>query len=227
MCEAVDRAMAAGIVVVAAAGNYGQTADGKNVIGGTASPGNDPGAITVGALDTHGTAVRSDDTIAPYSSRGPTRYDLVLKPDLVAPGSHVVSAEAAGSYLARTYPQRHVAGTGANGYIQLSGTSMAAGVVSGVVAMLLEENPRLTPRDAKAVLQVTSSLMPREGLLASGAGSLNVIAAAELVASSTQAGLPRTVIGGEIVQAGGVAFTSDVVRQNDGSYVSSTTIHRV
>jgi serine protease AprX len=227
MCEAVDRAVAAGIVVVAAAGNYGQTADGRNVIGGTASPGNDPGAITVGALDTHGTPVRSDDTVATYSSRGPTRYDLVLKPDLVAPGSHVVSAEAAGSYLARTYPQRHVAGTGANGYIQLSGTSMAAGVVSGVVAMLLEENPRLTPRDAKAVLQVTSSSMPGEGLIASGAGSLNALAAAELVASSSQAGLPRTVIAGEIVLAAGVAFTSNVARQNDGSYVTSTTIRRV
>src|ERR1700674_1486528 len=60
LCEAVERAVAAGIVVVAAAGNYGQAANGKRVIGGTASLGNDPGAITVGALDTHGTPVRSD-----------------------------------------------------------------------------------------------------------------------------------------------------------------------
>jgi serine protease AprX len=215
LCEAVERAVAAGIVVVAAAGNYGQTADGKSVIGGTASPGNDPSVITVGALDTHGTPVRSDDTIAPYSSRGPTRYDLVLKPDLVAPGSHVVSAESAGSYLARTYPQRHVAGTGTNGYIQLSGTSMAAGVVSGAVALLLEENPRLTPRDAKAVLQMTSSFMPGEGLIASGAGSLNALAAAELVAGSSHAGLPKTDIAGELIQPVGVAFTTDA---NDTIY---------
>jgi serine protease AprX len=110
----VERAVAAGIVVVAAAGNYRQAADGRRVSGGTASPGNDPGAITVGALDTHGTPMRSDDTVATYSSRGPTRYDLVdvihargrlvLKSDLVAPGSHIVSAESAGSYLTRTYP---------------------------------------------------------------------------------------------------------------------------
>jgi serine protease AprX len=206
LCEAVERAVAAGIVVVAAAGNYGQAAEGRMVVGGIASPGNDPGAITVGALDTHGTPVRSDDTVAAYSSRGPTRYDLVLKPDLVAPGSHVVSAESAGSYLARTYPQRHVAGTGTNGYIQLSGTSMAAGVVSGAVALLLEENPRLTPRNAKAVLQMTSSFMPREGLLASGAGSLNVIAAAELAGPEAKFSLLVTTIAGEQVSPGGFAF---------------------
>jgi serine protease AprX len=206
LCEAVERAVAAGIVVVAAAGNYGQAADGRVVVGGTASPGNDPGAITVGALDTHGTPARSDDTVATYSSRGPTRYDLVLKPDLVAPGSHIVSAESAGSYLARTYPQRHVAGTGTNGYIQLSGTSMAAGVVSGAVALLLEENPRLTPRDAKAVLQMTSSFMPGEGLLASGAGSLNVIAAAELAGPKANFSLLVTTIAGERVSPGGFAF---------------------
>ena len=93
--------------------------------------------MTVGAVDTHGTAKRSDDTLAAYSSKGPTRYDLVIKPDLVAPGSRIVSAEAAESYLARTYAKRHVAGGGANAYMQLSGTSMAAGVVSGAAALLL------------------------------------------------------------------------------------------
>jgi subtilisin family serine protease len=130
----------------------------------------------------------------------------VLKPDLVAPGSHVVSAESAGSYLARTYSQRHVAGTDTNAYIQLSGTSMAAGVVSGAVALLLEENPRLTPRDAKAALQMTSSFMPGEGLIASGAGSLNVIAAAELAGQQRNLSLPVTTIAGEQVLAGGFAF---------------------
>jgi len=128
LCEAVERAVRAGLVVVVAAGNYGRTAEGKDVMGGIATPGNSPFAITVGALDTHGTAKRSDDTLAPYSAKGPTRFDLNLKPDVVAPGTRVVSAEAADSYLARTYAVRHVAGTGANAYIQLSGTSMAAGV---------------------------------------------------------------------------------------------------
>ena len=183
VCEAVERAIAAGIVVVAAAGNNGQTAEGQRIYGGITSPGNHPNAITVGAVDTHETAFRSDDTVATYSSRGPTRYDLALKPDLVAPGSHIVSAEAPGSYLATTYAQRHVAGVGANAYLQLSGTSMAAGVVSGAVALLLEQRGKLSPRETKAVLQMTSSFMPEEGLVASGAGSLNVLAAAEFLRS--------------------------------------------
>src|SRR5207302_5921814 len=62
LCEAVERAVAAGIVVVAAAGNYGVSSDGRLVLGSIASPGNDPNVITVGALDTHSTADRSDDT---------------------------------------------------------------------------------------------------------------------------------------------------------------------
>ena len=58
VCEAVERAVRAGIVVVAAAGNHGQTADGRQVMGGITSPGNSPYALTVGALDTKGTAER-------------------------------------------------------------------------------------------------------------------------------------------------------------------------
>ena len=122
LCEAVERAVAAGMIVVTAAGNQGRTADGKTVLGSITSPGNSPYTITVGALDTHGTSQRSDDTVAAFSSRGPTRYDLIIKPDLAAPGVHVVSTEAADSYLARTYADRHVAGSGSNGYLSLSGT---------------------------------------------------------------------------------------------------------
>ena len=103
LCEAVERAARAGILVVSAAGNFGKTADGTTVYGGITAPGNSPYTLTVGALDTHGTPQRSDDTLATYSSRGPTRYDLVIKPDIAAPGSHIASAEAADSYLARTY----------------------------------------------------------------------------------------------------------------------------
>ena len=181
LCEATERAVSAGIVVVAAAGNFGHTKDGRTIMGGITSPGNDPNVLTVGALDPHATSDRSDDTVATYSSRGPTMYDLVMKPDLVAPGSHVVSAEAAGSYLVTTYPQIHVTGTGANAYTQLSGTSMAAAVASGAVALLVQERPSLTPNDAKVALQMSSTLMPSAGLLASGAGSLDAFVAAEFV----------------------------------------------
>ncbi len=90
LCEAVERAVSAGIVVVAAAGNYGVTKDGALVFGSVTSPGNDPAALTVGAVDMQGTAKRSDDTVAKYSSKGPTLFDLVIKPDLVAPGSRLV-----------------------------------------------------------------------------------------------------------------------------------------
>lgn len=181
MCEAVDRALDAGIVVVASAGNHGVTADGRRIYGGITSPGNHPGVITVGALDTRQTSDRSDDGVATWSSRGPTMYDLVMKPDLVAPGSRVTSAEVAGSYLSRTFPQRHVAGAEATAYMQLSGTSMAAGVVSGAAALLLEGRPRLTPREAKLALQITSSFLAAEGVAASGSGGINVALASLIV----------------------------------------------
>ena len=144
LCEAVERAVRAGIVVVVAAGNYGRrprravAVRARSRRRATARI-----ALTVGAVDTHGTAQRCDDTVAAYSSKGPTRYDLVLKPDVVAPGARIVSAEAAESYLSQTYPERHVAGSGANAYIQLSGTSMASAVVSGAAALLLDNRASL------------------------------------------------------------------------------------
>ena len=110
LCEAAERAVSAGIVVIASAGNYGKTKEGQPIFGGITSPANDPNVLSVGALDANYTPTRADDVVAAYSSKGPTLFDYVLKPDLVAPGSHVVSAEAAGSYLATTYPERHIAG---------------------------------------------------------------------------------------------------------------------
>ena len=154
LCEAVERATRAGMLVVAAAGNNGQTEDGTPQFGLITSPGNSPYALTVGALDTHDTPQRSDDTLAPWSSKGPTRFDMVLKPDVAAPGVHVVGAESTGSYLSGTYPQRHVAGGGSGAYIQLSGTSMAAAVVSGAAALVLDERGNLRPGETKAVLQI-------------------------------------------------------------------------
>src|SRR5262249_54051237 len=94
LCQAVGRAYAAGIVVVAAAGNYGTAPDGRMILGGIVSPGNSPFAITVGALNTMATATRSDDVMTSYSSRGPTEYDFTVKPDVAAPGNRSVSLEA-------------------------------------------------------------------------------------------------------------------------------------
>jgi serine protease AprX len=205
LCEAVERAVSAGMVVVAAAGNYGVTKDGNLVFGSVTSPGNDPAALTVGAIDMHATAKRSDDTVAKYSSKGPTLFDLALKPDLVAPGSRLVSAEAADSYLSTTYPERHVAGSGSNAYMALSGTSMAAGVASGAVALLLEEKPQLSPVEVKLALQVTSSMVNGEGFLTAGSGELNVSAALRF-AKTPRVGLSPDEIAGETVTPSGVAF---------------------
>ncbi len=201
LCEAVERAVRAGITVVAAAGNFGKTADGKSVYGGITSPANSPYAIAVGATDTHGTAARSDDTLATFSSKGPTRYDLVLKPDVSAPGVHIASAEAAGSYLATTYPDHHVSGAGPDAVMQLSGTSMAAGVVSGAVALVLDARPRLTPRDARIAVQATSTFLPSAGVLGGGAGIIDVLAAVQLADNSH---LTAVRIGGEKVVSSGL-----------------------
>jgi serine protease AprX len=159
--------------VVASAGNYGVTSTGAPVLGGITSPGNSPAAITVGAVDTNGTVDRSDDRVAPYSSRGPTRFDLAVKPDVVAPGTRIVSLEANGSYLASTYPQWHVAGNGINAYFRLSGTSMATGVVSGGIALLLDAEPSLTPGQVKVALQTGARFIGSAGLVAGGTGSVD------------------------------------------------------
>ena len=97
LCEVVAQAVQAGIVVVAAAGNAGVADDGSRILGGIMSPGNSPYAITVGALNTQGTAKRSDDTVATYSSRGPTKYDNAVKPDVAAPDNKIISLEADGA----------------------------------------------------------------------------------------------------------------------------------
>jgi len=198
LCEAVERAARAGIVVVVAAGNYGRTEDGKSVYGAITSPANSPHVISVGAVDTHDTAQRSDDTLASYSSKGPTRYDLIMKPDLVAPGSHIRSAEAVDSYLSKTYPARHVSGNGPNAVMQLSGTSMAAGFVSGAAALVLDTRGSLTPRETRVALQLTSTFMPSAGLVGAGAGMINALAAVQLAATG-EIPTSTSIAGEEIV----------------------------
>jgi serine protease AprX len=173
LCQAVNRAIAAGIVVSVSAGNYGLTSTGAPVLGGITSPGNTPAALTVGAIDTKGTLDASDDTVAPYSSRGPARYEIVVKPDVVAPGTRIVSLEAQSSYLAGTYPQYHIAGSGKNAYMRLSGSSMSTAVVSGGVALLLNAVPSMTPAQVKVAIQMGARFMPQDGLVGAGTGSVN------------------------------------------------------
>ena len=180
LCQAVERAVRAGLVVVASAGNFGKLPDGRRVIGGVGSPGNSPYSLTVGALDTRGTGNRGDDVVPDWSSLGPTYLNSLLKPDLVAPGVNVESLYAPGSTLARTYPERLVSGNGQNGLFRLSGSSMATAMVSGAVAAVLEANPGLGPADVRVALQSSASFLPDAGLMGAGAGSLNLAAAVQV-----------------------------------------------
>jgi serine protease AprX len=193
LCQAVARAVQAGVVVVASAGNYGVTSTGAPVLGGITSPGNSPFAITVGAIDTAGTVTGADDTVAAYSSKGPTRYDLAVKPDVVAPGTRIVSLEAQGSYLARNYPSWHIAGSGKNAYFRLTGTSMATAVVSGGVALLLDANPFMTPGQVKVALQMGATFMPKGGLVGAGTGSVNFPQSSKIATTGLVASLLNTI----------------------------------
>ena len=193
LCLAVERAVKAGIVVVTSAGNYGLTPTGQKVLGGITSPGNSPAAITVGALDTKGTADRRDDVVAPYSSWGPSAIDMNVKPDVVAPGTRIVSLEAAGSYIATHYPSWHVAGSSSNAYLRLSGSSMATGVVSGGVALLLNAEPSLSPAQVKIVLQSGARFMSSAGLIGAGTGSVDFAQSIKIVDQGLVTGLLSTV----------------------------------
>ena len=205
LCEAVADAVQAGIVVVAAAGNDGVAADGSRVLGGINSPGNSPWAITVGSLNTMGTTSRSDDAVASYSSRGPSRYDVAVKPDVAAPGNRIISLEANNSYIANAYPTLHKAGNGINSYMQLSGTSMAAPMVSGGVALLLQGTPGMIPAQVKMALQAGATYMPEAGLIGAGAGSVNFMASRK-IANGLLGLLPSTVVGGVLSSSSGAMF---------------------
>jgi serine protease AprX len=175
LCQAVETAWKAGIVVVCAAGNEGRlnvnpTTGAPNTGYGTnywsvESPGNDPYVITVGATKSIN-GNRAYDQIASYSGRGPSQVDCILKPDIIAPGNQIISSEDPNhSYLMVNYgPLVEVLnssyqslGTGySKSYFCLSGTSMATPVISGVIALMLQVAPNLSPDTVKARLMISA-----------------------------------------------------------------------
>ncbi|HEX7722384.1 MAG TPA: S8 family serine peptidase, partial [Pyrinomonadaceae bacterium] len=148
LCQAVGKAVDAGIVVVVAAGNWGKDSAGNKIFGGILSPANSPRVITVGAANTQQTNQRSDDTVTTYSSRGPTLVDGLAKPDMIAPGNRTGAAETADTSKSTSNSYSTTSGGGLVGtllsgststsipkatgtYQILSGTSFAAPAVSG------------------------------------------------------------------------------------------------
>lgn len=165
LCQAVEQAWKSGIVVVVAAGNNGRYLQTLGYATVT-SPGNDPYVLTVGSMKPMGTPDRTDDQIASYSSKGPTVIDHIVKPDLVAPGNLLVSTETTNTTLYNSELDNRVPysayvyggpSTPSKTYFELSGTSMAAGVVTGAVADLLQAHPTMTPDQVKARLMKTAS----------------------------------------------------------------------
>ena len=130
-----------------------------------------------------GTTDREDDEMAGFSSSGPTAVDFDAKPDLAAPGVATVSLAVPGSTLYQTKVGNLLAGTIGTAYmpyLALSGTSMAAPVVSGTVALMFEANPSLTPNLVKAILQYTAEQRPGYSALRQGAGFLNTYGAVQM-----------------------------------------------
>jgi serine protease AprX len=165
LCVAVEKAWQSGIVVVVAAGNNGRYLP-TSGYATVSAPGNDPYVLTVGSMKPMGTPQRTDDLIASYSSKGPTMIDHVVKPDVVAPGNLLVSTETSNTTLYNTETSNQIpfssyiyggSSSPSKTYFQLSGTSMATGVVSGMVADLLQAHSTLTPDQVKARLMKTAS----------------------------------------------------------------------
>lgn len=159
LAHAVQNAWRAGIVVVVAGGNGGVDAPLTN-------PATDPYVLAVGAADPEGTVRPGDDTVMDFSSRGTDTRRV----DLVAPGRSIVSLRDPGSYVDETYPDSRE-GTA---YTRGSGTSQAAAVVSGAVALLLQQRPELTPDQVKHVLRETATKLPHADEAGRGAGELDL-----------------------------------------------------
>ena len=162
----MEQAWNAGIVVVVAAGNEGRNnTQNTSGYGTITAPGNDPFVITVGAMKDMGTITRTDDRMATYSSKGPTMFDHVVKPDVVAPGNKIIASIPVSIALTNanpgnkpqlnTYTYDQV-GASTN-YFMLSGTSMATPMVSGTAALMLQKDPSLTPDAIKARIMKTAT----------------------------------------------------------------------
>jgi serine protease AprX len=203
---AVENLWHDGVTVVAAAGNLGAAEDAVWY-----APANDPYVITVGCLDDNQTVATADDSLCPISSRGITE-DGFAKPDLVAPGRQIASAlglrkDHTNSRLARDFPDRISADLK---HLRLSGTSMAAPMVTGAVALLLERYPTLTPDQIKALLVRTARTYPGQQ---DGAGALDILKVLGGAGGSLTTPLPGPLpVGGVLPPSGANTLLWDGAR---------------
>jgi serine protease AprX len=211
--RAVEKLWFNGVVVVAAAGNYG-TPDGPSGVG--YAPGNDPFVITVGALDLNNTARTWDDQPAPFSAYGYT-HDGFWKPEVSAAGRYMIGPVPLGSTLTvdKAANMVHPAG-----YIQLSGTSFAAPIVAGTAAQMLARHPHWTPGQVKGALMKTARKLEKGSPGAGGVGQITATKAAKWSEAllgappNPNAGLERFVVSDPV--GGGLMF--DAVSWTDVSW---------
>jgi serine protease AprX len=163
LAYAVEVAWRKGIVVVVAAGNEGFGSAKLN------NPAYDPHVLAVGAADTSGTADRADDTVPSWSSRG----DGTRNPDLVAPGTSIVSLRDPGSAIDLAYPTARVG----DRFFKGTGTSQAAAVVSGAAALVIQQRPGISPDQVKRLLTKSARRLRKADATAQGDGMLDLAAA--------------------------------------------------
>src|SRR3954462_8491826 len=182
LAAAVEHAWKAGSVIVGSGGNTGTTHPTPD------NPAIDPFVIAVGADDTKSTVASTDDVIPQFSARGSAARHV----DIVAPGQSIVSLRNPGSVIDTEYPKAVVN----TRFFKGSGTSQAAAVVSGAVALVLQQHPAWTPDQVKAALTSTAVRLPQASSQDRGAGLLNVVAAsAAIPGTSAQPWTPSSGLG--------------------------------
>jgi serine protease AprX len=214
--RAVQQLWFSGVVVVAAAGNYGTDGTPSGVV---AAPGNDPWVITVGALDINKSLSSSDDFLAPWSAYGYTP-DGFWKPDLSAPGRYLVVPVPSDSSMYKERPDKIVR----SGYMQMSGTSFSAPIVAGSAAVILAEKPTWTPDQVKGALMLSASATSVTNRSA-GVGALDLAKALAISDPPNPNAALRTYVLADSTAGSGMSFDAaswSSAAQSDASWSSAS-----
>jgi serine protease AprX len=207
---AVEQAWKAGIVVVVAAGNTGYQRG--NNAPGLADPAYNPYVIGVGGYDTRGTSSFHDDVVGDYSASS-AGCGACKNPDFVAVGSHLQGLRVQNSYVDVNHPE----GILSDRYFRGSGTSEAAAITSGSIALILQQYPNLTPDQVKRFIAGNGQKVPGADSQAQGGGELNLAALAaktpqsyvQKFTNATGSGSLERARGADHLTADGVTLTGE------------------